>query len=220
MAGPNSAISSVDGSLCFQDGVNSLKAPTVQSAQNPNGLKRSELAWLTNGTVRDGGITPRPGWKLKGKIADNLFPYQGGYMYQPVQADPYLILSIGGMLYKVEPDIGVQNLTIQSTVESVPTAGPWTVKVKHVDSYMEFQVRPGQKYPIDPATVPAGFPMPGGLFTRYAMWLDPFIVPAIGGEVVVNCPHPLSPLIKTLPSMETRIYWVGGPWGPAPNPPY
>ncbi len=102
-----------DGSLNFQGGVDSLKPTTVATQANPNGLRRDQLAWLVNGTVRDGGIEPRAGWNQLYKIVDALSPalvgtigYQGGFLYRPLSANPYHILSIGGRIYKADPDTG------------------------------------------------------------------------------------------------------------------
>lgn len=94
-----------DGTVDFSGGVDTLKTPTVQSQANPNGLGRNQLAFLDNATVRDGGITQRWGWIDKGVIRDGSAIYQGGMFYEPVSdAFPYLILSIGGLLYKVDVD--------------------------------------------------------------------------------------------------------------------
>lgn len=102
---PTSDVSNADGSVDFSGGVDSLKVTTVQSEQNPNGLARNELSWLINGTVRDGGITPRAGWKALKQVGTGSFAYQGGYMYQPIDgSDPYLILLIGGRPIQVRPD--------------------------------------------------------------------------------------------------------------------
>lgn len=91
-----------DGSMDFSMGVDSGKLPLIQSSSNPNGLRRDQVAWLTNGTVRGGGITQRAGWKYLTTISDGQSLYQGGYMYEPPSANPYLMLSIGGHLYQVE----------------------------------------------------------------------------------------------------------------------
>lgn len=102
---PNSDISDADGSVDFSGGVDSLKVTTIQSQQNPNGLARNELSWLTNGSVRDGGITPRGGWNPIKTIGSGSFAYQGGYLYQPVDGgDPYFIFLIGGRPVKVRVD--------------------------------------------------------------------------------------------------------------------
>lgn len=102
---PNSDVSNVDGSVDFSGGVNSLKVTTIQSGQNPNGLARNELSWLTNGTVRDGGITPRGGWNFLKKIGTGSGTYQGGFLYQPIDgSDPYFLFLIGGRLYRAGAD--------------------------------------------------------------------------------------------------------------------
>lgn len=91
-----------DGSMDFSLGVDSGKVPLIQSSSNPNGLRRDQVAWLTNGTVRGGGITQRAGWKYLTTISDGTELYQGGFMYEPASANPYLLLSIGGHLWQVE----------------------------------------------------------------------------------------------------------------------
>jgi hypothetical protein len=93
-----------DGSLDFSGGVNSLKVTTIQSQRNPNGLQRNELAWMVNCTVRDGGITPRSGYQYLGTLHDPTGLYQGGVIYQPSSANPYLLICISGHTYQVLPD--------------------------------------------------------------------------------------------------------------------
>jgi hypothetical protein len=63
--------------------------------------------------VRGGGITSRFGWK---KIVSGVnWPgiYQGGFMYEPDFNNPYLVLSIGGQIYRVrvDTDYSVENIT-------------------------------------------------------------------------------------------------------------
>lgn len=102
---PNSDVTNVDGSVDFSGGVNSLKVTTIQSQQNPNGLARNELSWLTNGTVRDGGMTPRAGWKPVKQLGAGSTPFQGGMLYQPIDgSDPYLLFLMGGRVFKAGVD--------------------------------------------------------------------------------------------------------------------
>ena len=117
---PNSDVSNVDGSVDFSGGVNSLKVTTIQSTQNPNGLGRNELAWLTNGSVRDGGITPRAGWKFKKVLTDGSLPFTGGFMYQPLDgSDPYLVFLNGGSVYRANTDdAAVTNLSTTAFVRN------------------------------------------------------------------------------------------------------
>lgn len=93
-----------DGSLGFSGGVDSIKVTTAASPQNPDGLLRSELSWLNNASLRDGGITQRTGWNYLGTIHDGSALYQRGWLYDYDLEDPYLVLQIGGELFKVKPD--------------------------------------------------------------------------------------------------------------------
>lgn len=94
----------IDGSMSFAGGVNSLKPTTVQSPRYPDGLHRNQLAWLNNATVRGGGVTCRNGWQYLCTVSTEGLLYQGGSVYEPNEADPYLILSIGGKLLRVRVD--------------------------------------------------------------------------------------------------------------------
>lgn len=91
-----------DGSFDFAGGVDSQAVTTIRSELVPHGLKRDQLSWLNNATVRGGGILQRTGWK---KLLDVLSSglYQGGFVYEPIAQDvnPYLVVSISGRIYKV-----------------------------------------------------------------------------------------------------------------------
>lgn len=91
-----------DGSTAFDFGVDSSRVTTIQNELNPNGLPRNGLAWLINGTVRDGGITCRNGWDYLAQIANGTTLYQGGFFYEPLQGYPYLVVLIGGVLYRID----------------------------------------------------------------------------------------------------------------------
>lgn len=116
-----SEVTILDGSYDFSGGVNSVKVTTVQSERNPNGLSRREVAWANNATFRDGGVYPRAGWQPVGKIATRGPLYQAGFMYNPGNdADPYLMLSLSGEIYKVEitPELSVTNLSNQFSLRN------------------------------------------------------------------------------------------------------
>lgn len=111
-----------DGSLDWSGGVDSVKVATIQSQANPNGLARNQLAWLDNATVRDGGITPRGGYSLVGAVHGAVGLFQGKWMYDPFNADPYEIWAISGQIYKVTitPTFTVTNLTAQFPGTGMP----------------------------------------------------------------------------------------------------
>lgn len=117
----------IDGALDFSGGVNSLAVTTIQSERNPNGLKRNELAWLVNGTVRDGGISPRAGYTYLGTIHDPSGLYQGTVQYQPTDANPYFLVCISGRTYQVLPDnvAGKVDLTAKFPGTAMPVNQPY-----------------------------------------------------------------------------------------------
>ncbi len=122
MANGNGMVRIVDGQLSFAGGIDSGKIPTIASESYPEGLKRTQLAWLTNGTCRGGGITQRTGWKPL--VQSYPWPgiFQGGYMYEPNFANPYLVLSIGGRIYivNVDTDNSVRDLSAEFGLTNPP----------------------------------------------------------------------------------------------------
>jgi len=110
-----------DGSTSFEGGIDSGKLATIQSQSNPHGLARNELAWLSNGTVRGGGITQRPGWVRRCKLAAQPAIYQGGYMYEPDNAFPYLMLSLNGRMIQVRVDTDFAVNDVTGSVQNSPT---------------------------------------------------------------------------------------------------
>lgn len=104
MANGNGGVRIVDGQLTFSGGIDSGRVPTIASESFPEGLKRDQLAWITNATCRGGGVLQRTGWNplVQSYGWDGI--YQGGYMYQPDFALPYLVVSIGGRIYRIRVD--------------------------------------------------------------------------------------------------------------------
>ena len=107
----------VDGQISFEGGIDSGRVPTMNSPGFETGLKFNQLAWLTNGTVRGGGVSQRTGWKplVQNVPWDGIF--QAAYMYEPPFANPYLIVMIGGRIYqvRVDTDNSVVDLSAVST---------------------------------------------------------------------------------------------------------
>lgn len=96
-----------DGQLDWIAGVNSDVVRTMRSGLVPNGLKRNQLAWSINATVRGGGISQRNGWqpRVQGALwGTGLF--QGAFCYQPDFNDAQIMLAIGGRLWRVRVDTG------------------------------------------------------------------------------------------------------------------
>lgn len=113
-----------DGQFDFSGGIDSGRVPTIRSELTPNGLKRNQLAWATNVTMRGGGVLQRTGWAERGQVADGTALFQGGFVYEPDNGDPYMICSIGGVIYKVLLDdpYTVTNLSAIYSLYNPPTA--------------------------------------------------------------------------------------------------
>lgn len=110
----DSAVRVADGSLDFSGGIDSGRVPTIQGPQVTNGLKKNQLAWLTNGTVRGGGILTRTGWnRLIENFAADQGLFQGDMDYVPEADVPYLIAAISGRIYRfnVWTDLSIVDIT-------------------------------------------------------------------------------------------------------------
>lgn len=110
-----------DGVCDFSGGVDSLKVPQLQSAVNPNGLSRNQLAWLINGTVRDGAISPRDGLTTRGifvgpKQLAAIYgtTYQGATMYLPKTGTPYILAVVGGHVIQIDPNFFAPPIDLSS----------------------------------------------------------------------------------------------------------
>lgn len=126
-----------DGAVDFSGGVDSGKVPLIQSTSNPNGVHRDQVCWATNATMRGGTIAPRAGWKYLTTITDGSTLYQGGWMYDPGNANPYLILSIGGRILQVQCLAGFAPVDL-STVSGL--TNPATVDQPYFTQGEEFLI--------------------------------------------------------------------------------
>jgi len=102
--GSSNGVRLVDGQISFEGGIDSGRVPTMQSEGFQTGLRRNQSAWLTNGTVRGGGVSQRTGWKPLVRNVNWPGIFQVAYMYEPPFADPYMMLMIGGRIYQVRVD--------------------------------------------------------------------------------------------------------------------
>jgi hypothetical protein len=104
-----------DGSFDWSSGVDSSLITTVRSAVIPRGLRREQLAWGNNLTVRGGGITQRTGIISLATIVPGGGLWQGGIIYDPFTQNPWLICLISGHVYQVllEAPFTVTDLSIK-----------------------------------------------------------------------------------------------------------
>jgi len=158
---PKPDFDKIDGSLAFDGGVNSIKVSTIASERNPTGLARNELAWLVNATVRDGGITQRHGliracsiMKSAGKL------FQGAFVYQPDNANPYFVASFSGSIYKIDPDTcEIINLSETAFIpSSAPAATQFGLVLKNTNTSFPIPQPPSGS--VTPSSIAAGFPLP------------------------------------------------------------
>ena len=200
------SVTKIDGSLDFSGGVNSYVTPTIQSDRHPHGLKRNELAWLDNATVRGGGITQRTGWKNNGAIKCQLGWYQGSYMYSPLDTEfPYLITSIAGRLYKI--DVDNPGAAIEITAGFPLQADPAKPEIAYFVQAEQFLVIQPGDYGTPGPIIP-GVTDPNGL-TLPMFWDGTSLRRSIGVNTAVatGTPH-----ASELPAAGPMDYYMGRIW--------
>lgn len=126
MASPATGTRMTDGQISFEGGIDSGRVPTMNSPGFSTGLKPNQLAWLTNGTVRGGGVNQRTGWKPRLRSYNWPGIFQAAYLYEPPFADPYLIIMIGGRIYqvRVDTDYSVRDLSAAFPGMTMPPDEP------------------------------------------------------------------------------------------------
>jgi len=178
-----------DGSWDFASGIDSGKITTVASALIPHGLKRDQLAWANNATVRGGCIAARPGWVPLCTVHPGSSLYQGGLMYDNSKfgGDPYLILSIGGSLYQVRVDTNnsVNDLSGAFGLTNPPTE-PQAFFVQG-EEFAVIQAGDGVTLPLfwDGQNLRRSSGLTAGVAATEFSGTS-WAIPAIGGAVLVN----------------------------------
>lgn len=139
----------VDGSFDFTAGVDSGRNALVASQQNPNGLSRSQLAWLNNGTCRGGGINLRNTFQQLVKAHDGSVKYQGSKLYIPISGNPYYLALIGGHVYKILCDapFTVTDLSVQFGTAGLPLVHPANTKAYFVQGAQFMVIQAGDWQP-------------------------------------------------------------------------
>lgn len=184
----------VDGSLDFSGGVNSNAVTTVASERNPNGLRRNQLAWMDNATVRNGGITQRTGWFSLG-VLPIVGLYQGKFLYEPDNANPYFIYCIAGHILQVDPDHPDLSIDL-SGVNAVPLDNmmmPATVERAYFCQAEKFLIIQAG----DAVTLPLFW---DGTILRRSLGITNTAVP------------PGTPGVNEIPSATSMDYYMGRVW--------
>lgn len=99
----DSALRVTTGQLQWQ-GVDSHKAPTIASQENPDGLGQMMLSWANNCTMRGGTLRNRNGYRYLLTMPVTAL-WGESIVFDPLGANfPFIICMIGGRIYKVEID--------------------------------------------------------------------------------------------------------------------
>lgn len=186
----------VDGSLDFSLGCDSSRVTTVQSQANPNGLARQKLAWMVNCTVRNGAIEQRRGLQFITKIHDGSKPYQGGWLYEQQTGSPYLVVSIGGVIYAVRVDT-------DNSVVNLSAPGNLTNNATIAKSYM----CQGESYLV----MQSGDWQPNNNGTLPLFWDGTTLRRSLGVISTNNVPTGVQPY-NEIPSALAMCYYQGRIW--------
>jgi hypothetical protein len=200
-----SGVRIADGSFDFSGGIDSGRVTTVVGPNNPHGLPRSMLAWLTNGTVRQGGINPRNGLQPlvpsvtlnPATIKPGLF--QGEFLYEPLLGNPYLVMSVGGRIYSVLVEAPFTVTDLSAKFNLVNPAAPTQGYFCQGEQFLVIQAGDGdQPLPTLPlfwdgtilrrSNGLAQSSTPAGSYTLVVSvgW----VIPSVGGAVVVTLVSP------------------------------
>lgn len=195
---PESDVIITDGSVDWSGGVNSLAVTTIQSQRNPNGIKRNELCWLDNASLRDGGITCRNGFTKLLTVHNSTGLFQGKFMYNPTSEDPYQVYSISGHIYLVNIDTRtVIDLTaaFPANVPQFNQAGDFQAFFVQAEQFLVIQAGDGVTLPFiwDGNILRRSNGFTGsvaGSTTPAVTYLfnttNPWVIPAVGGTVTVD----------------------------------
>ena len=153
---------------------------------------------MTNCTCRGGGLTQRLGYQqLVAAIPGAAGLFQGEYLYEPIGANPYKILSIGGVIWKVlvEAPYTVTNLSVAFGLFNPPAP-----TMAHFAQGERFLVIQAGDLTTNPPTLPLFWDgvtlrrsngvnnaVNGSVPTVYALTTTaPWTIPAVGSTVLIN----------------------------------
>lgn len=193
-----SAVRLQDGTWDWSYGVDSSRVTTVASQTTPQGLPRNSLAWLDNATVRGGGIQQRNGWlKLFLAVAQGSGNYQGGFLYVPTDGTtPYLILSIGGVIWQCLLDGSNTVTNLSAKFNLFNPAAPAQVWMEQAEEFLIIQA--GDFFTANTPTLPLFWdgallrrsnglsPQSPGATLYLLTTLQGWMVPAVGASVTVT----------------------------------
>lgn len=189
-----------DGSFDFAGGVDSQAVTTVRSNLVPHGLRRDQLSWLNNATVRGGGILQRAAWsKLCDLLTGGL--YQGGTIYETfdLTSNPRLIVSVSGHIYSIllEPPFTITDLSVKFGLFNPPAID----QVFFVEAEGLLVIQAGD---FETASVPT---LP--LIYRSPFGASPEIMRRSRG---LNGNTTIPPNLQEIPGAMCMVYYAGRIW--------
>lgn len=180
-----------DGQRDWSGGVDSLAVTTIASQTNPHGLRRDQLAWGINLTVRDGGISPRAAFRYLSGIVNGGGLFQGCFLYEPLVGDPYLIVCISGHVLQVLT-------SAPFTVTDLSVAFP-TMTMPATETYFYFVQ--AEEYLVIQA---------GDLITLPLFWNGAVLRRSIG--ITNTAVAPGTPNVNEIPASGSMTYFMQRLW--------
>jgi hypothetical protein len=209
-----------DGQWSFEGGTDSGRVPTIASQTYPEGLKRTQLAWMGNCTARSGTLTHRSSFQPVVQNAPWSGLFQGAYMYEPDGGNPYIVMGVGGKTWqaRVDTDNSVHDLNTGVPATVMPANQPyWWMKQGEQFLVIQDSVSPPRVWDgVTLKTGPGAISLPIGTAMDYfmgRMWVCTGTREYVGGDIVrgpSGTPGPPYGLRDSILRMTENAYLAGG----------
>lgn len=130
-----------DGFVALDGGIDSGRSPAIQSEANPNGLRRNQVSFAINATMRGCQIKQRPAYMQRLLVFANETDqtnfeegrWQGASFYEADTGPNSLIAAIGGRLFQIQVENGfrVIDVSVPGDLNAANRLYSWFVQAEN-----------------------------------------------------------------------------------------